>query len=121
MRRFEMTDFNVDSAYLKYVNEDCVLGFARYHNGYPEIHLINPETGERLLTCTVNLDVPPDPYCVWLKNYSENAGMLNALVASGLVEPTGREIKSRWVTFPEVQLRPTLVEHLFEHYREDKT
>lgn len=39
-----------------------------------------------------------------VKSYSENAGMLEALVSAGLVEDTGKRIVSTHVTFPIVRI-----------------
>ena len=54
---------------------------------------------EPLFTATVNL--PPEPLQpneVIIKNYSENEGMLDALVDAGIVKTTGRIIQSGFVT-----------------------
>lgn len=51
---------------------------------------VDPETGERLWTATVNIpDAEPAEGCVWIKNYGENEGMIDALAQAGVIQFTG--------------------------------
>jgi len=66
--------------------------FERYHNGALCLRLVG-EDGQPYMTASTNADLPggrtlaPDEVIV--KDYSENAGVLAALEASGLVETGG--------------------------------
>jgi len=46
--------------------------------------------GEPLYTATVKLDIRPQQGCVWIKTWSENEGVLEALIDANIVFPTGR-------------------------------
>jgi hypothetical protein len=39
-------------------------------------------------------DNPPQAGCFWVKDYSENEGVAEALIAAGISEPTGRIAKA---------------------------
>lgn len=67
-----------------------VVQHSQYSNGRTALFLrcASPENvGELLAKCTVNL---PENDCpkgeVWIKDYNENAGMLNWLIGEGLIE-----------------------------------
>ena len=61
--------------------------------------------GEPIATATVRI-----PCCglesdeVLIKDYSENEGMLNALIQAGYVTPTGRLVESGFVRLPVCKL-----------------
>lgn len=72
-----------------YMGERVQLDFARYSNGRTAIQL-NTMEGEPWATATVNVvDQRPAKGCVFIKNYSENEGMLNWLVDNKVVRATG--------------------------------
>lgn len=62
--------------------------------------------GELLATATVNVGVPG----IFIKDYSENAGLLEQLEEKGLVVPTGHAVTSGWVQIPEVTLAGAFAE-----------
>lgn len=68
-----------------------------YSNGRPAIQLICPN-GDTMATATVNLpEVPiPDGH-VFIKDWNENKGILDALVLAGIVERTGQTVPSGFV------------------------
>ena len=71
-----------------------ILRFARYQSGEIAIEILTPE-GEQQLVATVAL-VPygaprPGEYGLWLKGWSENEGVPEALVQAGVVTLTGRK------------------------------
>lgn len=79
---------------------DVTAVFSRYtDNGNIAIVLMLPD-GERLATATVNVGVPG----VFIKDYAENEGMLEQLVAKGLVQEIGAYVQSGFVSVPEVKL-----------------
>jgi cyclopropane fatty-acyl-phospholipid synthase-like methyltransferase len=71
------------------------VAWAQYDNGTTAIVIQHPATGERELVATVNLwDPPPPPFDeteVYLKDWSENEGVVDALVAAGVVTLAGQE------------------------------
>lgn len=71
-----------------------------YSNGRHALRL-NDADGGVYATASVNLpdvELAHDEICV--KDYSENEGMLAALIAAGIVEDTGRRATSGHVTIP---------------------
>lgn len=67
----------------------CELKRSSYPNGKLRLDLIDAMTSEPVATATVNY--PGDdlgPSEVVIKTYSENSGILKALVEAGVVEPT---------------------------------
>ena len=60
-------------------------------NGRLALFLLNPREGEREMTLTVNLpNAVLDEDCVWIKDWSENEGAVNALVRAGVGRITDR-------------------------------
>lgn len=62
---------------------------------------------EPVATATVNLQAYneiPKPGCVFIKDYSENSGMLASLLATGKIRETGRFVQASWSMVPEVEL-----------------
>ncbi len=85
----------------------CVIRKCEYGNGRVALKLVDAEDGSPIATATVNLpDVPLGKNQVLIKNYSENEGMLDALVAAGVVKPTGKTIRSGYVEVPICELLP---------------
>ncbi len=77
----------------------CILLFDKYsNNDRTAIELVNEKDGSPVAIATVNI---PDVYLekdeVIIKNYSENNGMIDALIKSGVIEPTGRKVKTGFV------------------------
>jgi len=66
--------------------------------------IFKDENLERLATATVYLDVSPSAGCVWIKDWSENEGMLDSLVKARIIEPTGRTQPTGWVKAIEARL-----------------
>ncbi len=75
----------------KHLNETATVRFAEYENGRVAIQLLDCETGEPLTVATVNLpDIPlSKDHHTFIKDWSENEGMLACLVREGIVEDTG--------------------------------
>jgi len=92
---------------------DCELILNKYRNGRPALSLVawdddpdnDIEQGEPIASCTSNL---PDEYLdeneVFIKDYSENEGMLQALLDAKIVLETGRIVRSGFVTLPVCKL-----------------
>ena len=82
----------------------------KYGNGEPAVQLFDPdgEFGgpELVAVATVNLEgygITADPGCIWVKDYSENSGMVVSLISAGLIQLTGRACEMQWVTVPEAK------------------
>jgi len=69
----------------------------------PALRLIDQETYETIAVATVNI-----PQLITgelaIKDYSENEGMLDALIAAGIVEPPHRYYPSGFVKIPIVEV-----------------
>ena len=77
-----------------------IIRFTRYQSGETAIEILNHD-GEQQLVATVAL-VPygaphPGEYGLWLKGWSENEGVPEALVQAGIVTLTGRKHRSSYV------------------------
>ena len=81
---------------------DCKVLVKQYdNNGRIVLQLVDSETSAPIATATVNM---PDEYLaeteVLIKDYSENEGMLAALVEAGIVTDTGQKVNSGFVQIP---------------------
>ena len=91
---------------VKYKDWNCNLLKSYYINGNRvALYLVAGEDGEPVSTCTVNLpDEPLDEGEVFIKDYSENEGMVEFLEKEGVVKPTGRMVQSGYVLIPVCKL-----------------
>lgn len=102
---------------VKFKNWLCKLQFARYSNGRTAIQLVNAEPIKEdglqyapgtvpIATATVNVvdyeNQKPDE--VVIKDYSENEGMLDCLVAAGIVSKPLMHIQTGWIYSPVCRL-----------------
>ena len=86
-----------------YVVGEAVIKKGTYPNGSTALQLISVD-GEPLATATVALDVLPDEGNVFIKNWSENSGILESLQDAGVVGPVIRTIPTGFVQAYEVKL-----------------
>jgi hypothetical protein len=93
---------------------DCVIEKLKYGNGRPAIILNDGRTGEQVAVATVNLpNVEAGRNEVFIKNYSENEGMLDALQAAGVVRETGDYVACDFAIIPRCELLPPYRERTF--------
>lgn len=88
---------------VKFFGEDCTVQVSEYSNGRTALQLLC-SVGP-MATATVNL--PNEKLgkdCVFIKNYSENEGMLEALVKAGVVRDTGKRVRTGYVEVPMCEL-----------------
>jgi hypothetical protein len=86
---------------------ECVIEKGRYGNGRPALILNDAHSGEQVAVATVNLpDVAAGRNEVFIKDYSENEGMLKALVEAGVVAATGRMVRTGFAEIPRAVLLP---------------
>ena len=85
---------------------DCIAVGNYYGNNRKAISLIDSVDKSPIATASVNitdLDCPDDE--VWIKDYSENTGMLDCLVKAGMVDPEPTsEAKGGFVTVHRFKL-----------------
>lgn len=90
---------------VKFAGYECRLELDRYQHGGIHIGLIDVEDGVPF--CVATSYVPGTELAddeVIIKNYSENEGILDALIEAGIVEKTGRVVHSGFVTMPICRL-----------------
>lgn len=110
-----MKDFNVKLGEPPVTYEVIGMQVSRYQVGNGVMIRLMCDEGwgaEPLADVTVNLPAAPASGCIWLKDYSENAGMADSLKELGWVSPTGRTEKSGWVTIEEYRLEGELKEYV---------
>jgi hypothetical protein len=92
---------------VRFKSWDCIVRKRQYDNGRPALVLVDAEDGSPIATATVNLpDVPLGRNQVAIKDWSENEGVLDALVAAGVVKHTGQTVPSGFVEVPICELQP---------------
>jgi hypothetical protein len=86
---------------VKFKHWDCKINIREYNNGRKALQLVDAKTAEPIATATVNVpDAILEDNEILIKDYSENTGMLNALVEAGIVTDTGKRIQSGFVNIP---------------------
>ena len=90
---------------MKFKNWNCKVHKGTYPNGRTAIQLYDAEIGDPIATATVNIpDEPLPDNHVFIKNWSENEGILDSLVEADYVKPTGRTVNTGYVTAIEAEL-----------------
>lgn len=87
----------------QYISEDAVIERRTYPNGSIALCLDGLD-GEHLAVATVALDVLPAEGNVFIKDWSENKGMLSCLQGAGIVGNVVREIPAGFAVAHEVPL-----------------
>lgn len=83
----------------------CLVNWRQYGNGRPAIQLVDEETHEPVCTATVNLpDQPADPDEVYLKVWGGNEGVVEVLVAAGIIAPPHDKVRTGFVEAPKARL-----------------
>lgn len=76
----------------------CNVVKTQYFNQRTLIILLDSETLNPITKASVNLyDEPLNSDQVFIKNWSENEGILDVLVNAGIVEHTGKKVKTGFV------------------------
>ena len=85
--------------------EACRVEKAQYGNGRVALRLVMNETGEPMAVATTNLvDEEVGPNQAFIKDYSENSGILEVLSAAGIVKDMGVKKFSGYCTYPLVDV-----------------
>lgn len=88
---------------------DCEVIKGKYENGNTALQLIDIESGESVAVATVNLGEKLPYNMTYIKNYSENEGMLKMLTDIGLIEEINDYTTSGYVSVPLVTLNTEIL------------
>ena len=75
---------------VRFLGEECTIDIARYGGGMPSISLTCSD-GEPMAKATVNIPdawTREEPPIVFIKNYSENDGIMEVLQHAGIIGPS---------------------------------
>jgi hypothetical protein len=89
-----------------FAGHDCVVQAERYaSNGHTALSIYDAKTGEYVATASLNVaHVPLAPNQVFIKDYSENEGMLKALEEAGIVRVSGVYVPTGIGSLPVCEL-----------------
>lgn len=93
------------SKVINFHGTDCELVSRTYANGATRLELFDMEDGLPYAVCTINLpneDLEENE--VIIKDYSENKGMLDALVSAGVVSEPVRYVRTGYIEAPVCNL-----------------
>lgn len=80
---------------VKFQDWECIVEKNEYIRGGIALCLVDAHDGEPVATATVFLDgIPLDKNEVIIKDYSENEGMLDAMLKQGVVKLTGKTVNT---------------------------
>jgi hypothetical protein len=87
----------------------CVISLRSYGDGNTALSLYDADDGMAVSCVSVNLvpverELLEDRALIYLKDYSENEGMLDLLIEEGIVERTGRTRQSGYIEAPLVRI-----------------
>jgi hypothetical protein len=88
---------------VRFLDWDCDVVLGEYSNGNTSIELFDEVDGP-IAVATVNLDVSLPNDQAYIKNYSENEGMLDALEDAGIVIDVLGMAQTGYVNVPLCQL-----------------
>jgi len=105
---------------IKFKQWECIAALGYYNNGRKAITIYDEQTTEPVATATVNLplsDCKDDE--IFVKNYSENEGMTDALIEYGFIkkESTGSDRSGFEIIF-KYKLTEKMME-LFEALKQE--
>ena len=93
---------------IRFMQWDCIVIKANYGNERIALELIDANDSEPVARATTNLvneNLKEDE--VFIKDYSENEGMLNLLMDKKIVSPPIGFARSGWVQIPKCKLLVT--------------
>ena len=93
---------------VKFKQWKCNVKLHKYDDKYTSIKLTDVRDGSPIATASIFVQTAQlCPGEVLIKDYSENEGMLNALVKAKIVSDTGRCVQSGFVSIPVCKLLVT--------------
>jgi hypothetical protein len=94
----------------------CQLLLDRYREGGLCLRLVNMDEFDRIAIATACLpDDPPPPGCIYIKDYSENQGMLQTLCHAGVITDTGERVSTGYTELAIARLAPR-IEQQFQNW-----
>jgi len=102
---------------VEFLGYNCSLQLAQYPSGDKAIQLIS--NGEPIARATVYVEgvqLGDDEACI--KDYSENEGMLDALLKAGIAVNVTRMVQANYATVPVVQLSADVLSQFKESGKE---
>lgn len=99
---------SIKTTYIEEAN--CAIMVSQYKDGSLALRLLSEE-GEPLCTCTVWVEgyVPPTPFHVLIKPWSENEGLANALAEAGIIILTGESVVTGFCEALEAIVNPDFI------------
>lgn len=94
---------------MKYKNWECELQIGYYENGNTAIQLLDKEDYGLIATATMNLGDKLPENQAYIKDYSENEGMLEALKKAGIINNIIGYKSSGYITAPLCELNMDLL------------
>jgi hypothetical protein len=83
---------------IKFKQWDCILQPVKYNNDRTALQLVDVEDGGPIAMATVNMpDQPLADDEVYIKSWSENEGMAEALMKADVIGPVLGKVRSSWV------------------------
>jgi hypothetical protein len=91
---------------VRFAGHDCVVRAERYASSeHTALSLYEARSGVHVATATLNLpDIPLSKTQVFIKDYSENEGMLAALEQAGIIKPMGVLVSTGVGSLPVCEL-----------------
>ena len=103
------------------MNENTIFNFADcsvkpqlgvYGNGNIAMQLVDAETGEPIAVATVNPGFELPRGFIGVKDWSENEGMVEALLAAGIIDEVTTKVPSGYVSIPICRLTKGALEFI---------
>ena len=99
---YDNDDNNLPDGLVRFKEWVCELQFGRYHgNDRIAIELVCHNNGEPIATATVNVpNIDLKENEIIIKDYSENKGILDALITAGIISSPQKHVKTGFVECP---------------------
>ena len=78
---------------VKFNGLNCIAKFKSYNNGRPYITLVDVNDGTQVARCTVNIESRVNKKYAFIKDYSENKGIYDALIEANVIYPKSGSIE----------------------------
>ena len=113
-----LNDDNDQPIVVRFQDWNCYIVMEQYSDGEGlSLRLVDPHDMSSVARATINVPgIVLEPNEILIKDYSENMGMLQALVSAGLVTDTGQVAHSEFAELPIVTVSPS-VQRQWETFR----
>ena len=89
----------------KHFSGDVSVGFGQYQDNLRPTIMIMDLNGRTTMIASVNLpDEPCEPGHTYIKDWSENEGILQSLLDAGIIRDTGKSARTGFVSARYVQI-----------------